>query len=386
VSRTTLAKVIIASVSTCLSLVAVEIGARLWFSHHDLASNLARPVAAPTDGAELQLGDLIELDPDPQVVFHLRRGLRGRFKGATVETNSHGHRGPESSVAKPPGTRRVIGIGDSVMFGWGVELSESYLTLLAERLATPSSPVEVINFGVPGYNTIQQVEDFAVHGVDLDPDLVVLGLNENDLDLPIFLWAAGESMWTLRRSFALTLLRSTLGLTSERSAKQVGGLTPFTERLDASTGSSGADDDVPQSLRPLVGEENFLAALDRLQALSHRYGFRVIVTLYFPSRSAAEPPSSVNLPHFTLPGGGNRNFQFFVTACRERGFEIVDPEDLFQRERSAHGLGDDGLWLNPQDSHPNVRAHALIANATAAVIRGGSCGMSCDESPFRDVP
>ena len=130
-----------------------------------------------------------------------------------------------------------------------------------------------------------------------------------------------------------------------------GGLALFTDRV-----CETSEADVGNAMQPLLGKQNFLAALDRLRALSLEHGFRVIVVPYFASRSATDG-SSVHIPYFTLPGAGISNLAFLLNACRERGFEIADPEPLFARERSEHGLAANGLWLAPSDSHPNAVGH-----------------------------
>ena len=45
---------------------------------------------------------------------------------------------------------------------------------------------EVLNFGVPGYNTSQQVADFAVNGLAYDPDVVLLVVVDNDFNISNF--------------------------------------------------------------------------------------------------------------------------------------------------------------------------------------------------------
>src|SRR5262245_7287000 len=43
-----------------------------------------------------------------------------------VHINSLGTRGPEFEVAKPPRTYRILSLGDSRTFGWGLTESETY--------------------------------------------------------------------------------------------------------------------------------------------------------------------------------------------------------------------------------------------------------------------
>ncbi|MDJ0849938.1 MAG: SGNH/GDSL hydrolase family protein [Myxococcota bacterium] len=97
--------------------------------------------------------------------------------------NSRGHRGPEVAVPKPPGVFRVLGIGDSVLFGQGVPDEQTLVRRLeaALRARWRTSEVEVINAGVPGH-AVQQYEVFLrSEGLGLEPDLVLVGFCKNDV-------------------------------------------------------------------------------------------------------------------------------------------------------------------------------------------------------------
>ena len=65
------------------------------------------------------------------------RGLSG---GVLYETNSHGFRGPERSLIKPPGTFRIVVIGDSVTMGWGVAEALTYPPLIELRSPLAALP------------------------------------------------------------------------------------------------------------------------------------------------------------------------------------------------------------------------------------------------------
>ena len=66
-------------------------------------------------------------------------------------------------ISAPPirpirGARVLVALGDSVTFGWGVAESETFLRLVEARLGAllPQEPVEVLNFGIPGYNLVME--------------------------------------------------------------------------------------------------------------------------------------------------------------------------------------------------------------------------------------
>jgi lysophospholipase L1-like esterase len=113
----------------------------------------------------------------------LAAGYAGWFAGAPVQINRLGFRDPrEYSLEKPPGTFRILVIGDSVTFGHGATFETTYPYLLERRLKAwrPAVRWEVWNLGVPGYNTRQEATYLAEVGDRYRPDLVVVGFYPND--------------------------------------------------------------------------------------------------------------------------------------------------------------------------------------------------------------
>jgi hypothetical protein len=103
-------------------------------------------------------------------------------QGVGVSINSHGLRGPEFAAAKPAGTIRLMILGDSVVFGWGVKEAATFPRLLQAEMDRSGIPVEIIAAGVGSWNTRTQYEWFRRRGVDLAPDMLVLLIVENDTD------------------------------------------------------------------------------------------------------------------------------------------------------------------------------------------------------------
>ena len=101
--------------------------------------------------------------------------------GWPVHINSAGLRGREYAPAKPDGTVRILLVGDSVTFGYGVADDVTLAVQLEQLLARECGRVEVINGGVNGYNTEQEVEFVRRIGLRYQPDLVVVGFNPNDI-------------------------------------------------------------------------------------------------------------------------------------------------------------------------------------------------------------
>jgi lysophospholipase L1-like esterase len=107
--------------------------------------------------------------------------VRGRFHGHTVTHNSHGNRGPEAAFAKPAGVRRVVVMGDSQAWGYGVDDDETIPAQLARALdEVGGARHEVLNLGVGGYGTDQAFLKYLVQGTRYAPDVVVLSVFKND--------------------------------------------------------------------------------------------------------------------------------------------------------------------------------------------------------------
>lgn len=95
-------------------------------------------------------------------------------------TNSQGFRGiREYSLEKPSDTYRIIVLGDSIALGHGVEDNETFSAILEKRLARKQS-AEVINMGVSGFGTAEELIQLKNLGLKYEPDLVVLAYYPND--------------------------------------------------------------------------------------------------------------------------------------------------------------------------------------------------------------
>lgn len=92
-----------------------------------------------------------------------------------VDINSMGLRDPRTSYEKPPGTFRILALGDSYVEGAQVQANQTVAARLEQRLrASSSTPVEVINAGVLGYGTAQEYLLLDQEGPKYQPDLIVL--------------------------------------------------------------------------------------------------------------------------------------------------------------------------------------------------------------------
>jgi len=119
--------------------------------------------------------------PDRERGWVLRPGARGVVAVETrqfVRINEHGFRDRERSYEKPADTVRIAVLGNSWTEALQVPLEKTYSAVL-ERLLTRSTcfarkNVEVLNFGVAGYSTGQELLELQQEVWKYGPDIVVL--------------------------------------------------------------------------------------------------------------------------------------------------------------------------------------------------------------------
>jgi lysophospholipase L1-like esterase len=114
----------------------------------------------------------------------MKPNARGRFYDRLYEANSEGFRGPEISLGKPPGTFRIMAIGDSYTNGQGVRYEESYPALVSGILNGSRDPrrYEVVDLGIGGFNLQSSVLRLRERGLKFQPDLLVYGFTVNDIE------------------------------------------------------------------------------------------------------------------------------------------------------------------------------------------------------------
>ncbi len=116
----------------------------------------------------------------------LTPGFKGRFikEGfdILVDANEDGLR-DHSYGPKPENTLRILGLGDSFAFGWGVEREESFYKVLETRLNNApgeKKAFEVINAGIPGFGTFEAVALAESIGLKYEPDIVIIAFYEGN--------------------------------------------------------------------------------------------------------------------------------------------------------------------------------------------------------------
>jgi hypothetical protein len=111
--------------------------------------------------------------------------FRHRSRGASWKfvTNSKGFRSEvEHSYDKPDGLLRVICLGDSNTQGFECRQDRTYSSVIQRFLQARGIPADVINTGVSGFSTAEELVFLENEGIRYHPDVIVLGFFANDLD------------------------------------------------------------------------------------------------------------------------------------------------------------------------------------------------------------
>jgi hypothetical protein len=267
------------------------------------------------------------------------RGYLGPDGRVDYRINGLGFRGEEVAVAKPPGTRRIICLGDSFTFGEGVHEPDTFPRKLEARLRaeSPDDKVEVINAGVQAYGTREEGALFSLRCQPLNPDGVVLAMFLND---------ATDFGETVRQHEART----------HRFAPE--GLARYSRILEIfqrGQRSRRQRDEYFATTRASFDSQNWKVNRDLLLTMktqADRGGFTFVVLL-FPMLTGLDG-------HYPFEDLHDK----IAATCHDIGCPLIDLLEVYR------GRPDESLWVHPTDQHPNEIAHALAADALAGYFKG----------------
>ncbi|MFT6617802.1 MAG: GDSL-type esterase/lipase family protein [Verrucomicrobiia bacterium] len=188
--------------------------------------------------------------------------LDHKYGRATI--NSHGLRDREREISKPPGTRRILVLGDSVVEGITYVPDDKTLTRQWEAFY-PDGKTEVLNLGVSGYCTRAEVELLETVGLKFQPDVVVVVFVLNDFhnfnrEHTVEGGVVDRPQWSKHLFIGSQLFR----LLSLRF-----NWFEFTTETDPMRWNHAA-----------IGGNNVTAGLHRLRELANRLGFKVLVVAW----------------------------------------------------------------------------------------------------------
>lgn len=334
--------------SLVIVLLLSEVGFRVVAYRKDLNTleNIEKTSYKFRAGEKVTLGRIIRLSKNPRIIYEFIPDVSviltypNLKRNRPVKTNADGFRGKAVPLDKKLQSIRIVGIGDSNMFGWGVNEEETYLYILSELLNSNYSEFswEIINTAVPGYNTVMEVETLKAKGLKYKPDIVIIHHCNNDLDLPNFI-REQEDYFVLNQSFMIKYFSRTL-----KSIKKI----KAPRHSNRGFGFENDPTKVPEQYKNMIGFEAYYKAMKELQSLSLRYKFEVVVL-------------------------ANRPSHLIKNISLQLRFHLVDLTALWQKYASEQNIVDPKTaWRNNKnniyDYHPSVIAHKFIASTLSKLI------------------
>jgi lysophospholipase L1-like esterase len=97
--------------------------------------------------------------------------------------NRLGYRGPEVEIPKPDGVFRIAALGGSTTYGSATRAEDSYPAFLQQILREEYGyeNVEVVNAGMIGYTTWDNLANYIFRVIELQPDLLIFYEGFNDV-------------------------------------------------------------------------------------------------------------------------------------------------------------------------------------------------------------
>ena len=274
---------------------------------------------------------------NPEIGHRNKPNVHLPLMGVEVRTNSHGLRDhTERSEAKPPGTYRILVLGDSITFGWGANYEKTFCRLLEKSLTAqppiPGRKFEVLNTGVGNSNTAMEVEYFKEEGWKFQPDLVLVGWFINDAEpTPV-----PSRNWLAYHSFAYVWLDSA---------------------LDSVMRNTKTRETYREYYRGLYGDDQ--AGWQKCQ--------RAFASLASFCREKSIPCRVLLIPELHSLGAG---YEFADIHDKIRALSARENLPTLELLSAFPGDGDPMLfWVCPSDAHPNDPANELMATAIDRALR-----------------
>jgi lysophospholipase L1-like esterase len=318
----------------------------------------------PHEDRDMRLGTSMH-ERDPRMLWYPKPG-RPIPWGENERVNAAGYRGPEASLEKRPGVLRIVTLGDSSTFGFGVPYEETYSAQLVELLAERGIAAEVLCGGVVGYSLRQGLERYRIVFRGYKPDVVVAAfgavndhheaIDKTD-DRLIGEEPPKESMWTeirlqLRRHvrilhlIAMVQERSNAEIQKKRNSFFVGEREQHKRRQRMGQVDWEGRRRVPLSRFPVF--------LDELASEVAADGAKLVL-LSMPRQVAAEESAPVLLEYTKL----------IEQFARERNLPLADGRTAVLNALKTSSASD--LFVDYY--HPTRAGHRILAESIVEALK-----------------
>ena len=272
------------------------------------------------------------------------------FQIGVDRSNALGYRGPLYALQKSPLVFRVVVLGDSVSEGLLIpDYKDVYSAVLESELNGSGLAAEVMNFGVNGYNTSQEVQTFRDKGLKFSPDLVLLqySLNDNTGDDG---GLAGELIKKARgQAFIEGVWDHPFLLNS--------ALYRFI-KYRVLRYSTDAHWMKANAALEQIGKDRVREEFAELRKMT---GHSCVLVAIFPWFEKGLTPYPYQDQHVRV-----------ASFAEENGFMVIDMLDVFRKCEV-----ESGAKANIDHVHPNVTGHRCAGQALASYLRESDLIASC---------
>ena len=306
---------------------------------------------------------------DPQLGWTHQKSKRAvlRINGereVALHTNSVGLRGSrEYEKEKKPGVKRVLALGDSFVFGWGVFDHET----LAAKLEQRNPDLEVPNFGVPGYGIDQILMRFRTLGKDYKSDYVLISIFPEDF-------------WRATRSFADTGHAKpyfSLSAKGELQLHNVPVPPPFsltTNQFPELIDRNFLEDILMASVlyrqlkRGILRLGKKLGWVDPESSDEWIVGRAILRQLISEVAQTGAWPVLVLIPpdRWIINERKEALYRSLLKFCGREKIECLDLTPVFRQAVQAYSLSD---YYFPRDNHWTEKGHQLAADVITQYLR-----------------
>ncbi len=322
--------------------------------------------------------------PDPPGRYRLSPGYRGRIYNRAeysndIRINDAGLRGAE--IGRPTeGLLRVLVVGDSFVFGVGVEDTETFTALLPASLARDGIEAEGLNAGIPAFGVPDAESWFRRHGVALKPNLVVLAIflgndlvdaspdREEILIVDGLLVPAqssgGIKAWLHRHSHLFVIIKNLLEQPGFRPLRARLGLGEPWKTRTLREEFSVYHESAGQELKPAIDATD--QALGRFVDLCGELGIEIVAVL-MPSEVQIDPDRW----HSSITGLGLDPAEYDPSVPTRVFQDLLARHDIPTLDLGppfAAGLSRDPKLYFRFDRHWTVEGHKLAAEELAEFL------------------
>jgi lysophospholipase L1-like esterase len=259
------------------------------------------------------------------------------WQGALHVYDKDGMRFQSPIPAKNPDTFRIMIVGDSLTYGYGVDQRWAYPTVL-ERKLQKNYQVEVLNLGISGYQSEDIENLIQKYYASISPDIVVYGICLND-----FL-ESGHGVFSKKIFKIPQYLRN-------RS-----DLMDILEYLSETAGRRlGLTKDFYDDIIEGMDQSRFARDLKLMNKFVIDKGGKPIVSMVLD-------------PQPEYGGRGHRLAQIAEKAAHDAGMTVIPTEDYYK------AFSGTSFAVSPWEVHPNEFAHELYAAMFYERLKG-CCGI-----------